>query len=272
MTNPMNDRPRFSLAPRVLLAATVVMGAATAAWAQGTPDAPSSQSLLDLLRAGGWVGYFILLLSVAAIALLVNVLLALREDRLIPPPVRDQAFDLAQRGRFVELHSMSKTSDSVLGRLIDAGFNDGKLGVDAIREAMQRQGEQEMTSLHQRVSYLGLVAAIAPVLGLLGTVTGMMSSFNILGQSRGAARPDELAVGISEALVTTCLGLILAVPMMGVHLYLRNRVTRVGQDLSAACDRLLRLTTASVEARTRTAAQAAPAPPHAQPPKAAATP
>lgn len=214
-------------------------------------DAPRQQSLLDLVRAAGWVGLLILLLSIAGVALAVNTLLALRADRLLPGSLRDQCMELAQRGRFNELLSITKSQDNLLSRTVAAGLDDGKFGVDAVREGMAQQGEREIMSLHQRVGYLSMIAAVAPLLGLLGTVTGMIASFNVLGQSRSAPRPEQLASGIAEALITTCMGLVLAVPMLMLSGYLRNRVTRVGQELAATCERLLRLMAVALEARQR---------------------
>ena len=96
----------------------------------------------------------------------------------------------------------------MLGRIISAGLSDGRLGLDAVREGLEQQGVMEVTRMRERIGYIGLIASVAPMLGLLGTVTGMIASFRLLGEAQGAARPDELALGISQALVTTCMGLV----------------------------------------------------------------
>lgn len=156
--------------------------------------------------------------------------------------------------------ALAQTSESMLGRTIAAGVSRGTMGIDAIRESTQEHGMKEITSLHHRVAYIGFAASIAPMLGLLGTVLGMIHSFNVLGMAKGAARPDQLATGISEAMVTTCMGLMIAVPLMFMHLLLRGRVTRIGQEASGVCERLLRSMTVAHNARAA-ARPSRPSPP-----------
>jgi biopolymer transport protein ExbB len=208
-----------------------------------------TKSLLDFIRAGGPVGYLIIALSFVGIALVIDGFLNFKVDKLLPPPVSQRAEELARRGGFSEMLSLCKASDSMLSRIISHALSQGKLGMEAVREGMQESGTREVTRLHQRVGYIGFIASIAPMLGLLGTVSGMISSFNVLGMAKGAARPDELAVGISEAMVTTCLGLIVAVPLMFFHNYFRDRVTRIGLEASGQCERLTRIMTATLQAR-----------------------
>lgn len=217
------------------------------------PAAASERTLLDLIQAGGWVGYAIILLSLVGIALIVDGFLRLREEVLVPAHLTEQIHQLASARQFEQLLGLCRGHDSLVARVIVAGLSDGKMGLDAVREAMQQQGVSEITRLRQRIGYIGLIAGIAPMLGLLGTVVGMIVSFRLLGESRGVARPDELALGISQALVTTCMGLIVAVPMMFFHAMLRDRITRIGQDVAAVGDRMLRL---SAVAMSQTQGQA----------------
>lgn len=229
---------------------------ATASLAQDAPAEPISgpatrQTLLGHIQAGGVIGYIIILLSVVGIALVVDAFLRLKDEKLVPPPLAEQAQQFAGRGRFSELLAICKTHDSLLARVLAAALSQGNWGVEAVREAMQQQGEKEITGLRQRVGYIAFLAAIAPMLGLLGTVVGLIQSFEVLGQSKGAARPDELAVGISVAMVTTELGLIVAVPLMFFHMLLRDKVTRISQRCAAECERLTRVMAVVVEARQR---------------------
>jgi len=125
----------------------------------------------------------------------------------------------------------------------------------AVRESMRQAGVMELTRLRQRIGYLGFVGTIAPMLGLLGTVLGMISSFQVLGVDRSAADPGELALGISEALVTTTLGLIIAIPVLFFHGFLRNRTTILGHEISAICEGVIQGLAASI---TRAPARPAP--------------
>ena len=218
-----------------------------------TPAAPSPArtTLLEHVQAGGVIGYFIILLSIAGIALVVDAFMRLKDEKLIPPPMIDQSHQLAARGRFSELLSLCRTHDSMFARIVAAALSQGNWGVEAVREAMAQQGEKEVTQLRQRIGYIGFLAAVAPMLGLLGTVVGLIQSFQVLGQSKGAARPDELAVGISVAMVTTELGLIIAVPLMFFHMLLRDKVTRLAQRCAAECERITRVMAVIVETRQR---------------------
>lgn len=235
-----------------LLAASAVLVLGDAALAQSSDDtaqAVSSRTFLDLVQAGGLVGYAIILLSVVGVALIVDGFIRLRPEKLVPPSLMEQAQELARLDRFGELLNVCKANDSLLGRIVAGALSDGSWGLEAVRERMQQEGSREITHLRQRVGYIGLIASIAPMLGLLGTVVGMIASFKLLGEAKGAARPDELAQGISLALVTTCMGLIVAVPLMFFYAYLRDRITRIGQDAAAAGEKLLRIMSVVIDAR-----------------------
>lgn len=215
-------------------------------------SAVSSKSLLDFVKAGGLVGYFIIALSFAGIALVIEAFIHIKADKLIPSSVSEQFEELAHKKRLSEILTLCKANDSMLSRVVADALSHGQLGIEAVREAMLESGTREVTQLQQRVGYIGFIASVAPMLGLLGTVTGMISSFNVLGMAKGAARPDELAVGISEAMVTTCMGLVVAVPLMFFHSYFRDRVTRISQEASGICERLVRIITVSRQAHGTT--------------------
>ena len=229
-------------------AAVVVFVCAGTAWAQDTEPA-ASRSMLDLVHAGGWVGYAIMLLSLCGMALVVDTLMRLKERDLVPPNLVEQIHDLTGKGKFEEVLALCKTHESMLGRVIAGGLSDGKLGLNAVREGMEQAGVMEVTRMRERNGYIGLIASVAPMLGLLGTVTGMISSFRLLGEAQGAARPDELALGISQALVTTCMGLVIAVPLMFFFAFFRNRITRIGHETASVGDKMLRLMAVVIETR-----------------------
>ncbi len=232
----------------ILGAAVVVFVFATTAWAQDA-EPEASRSLLDLVQAGGWVGYAIMLLSLCGLALVVDAFMRLKEKDLAPPNLVEQVHDLTAKGKFEEVLALCKTNESMLGRVIAGGLADGKLGLDAVREGMEHAGVMEVTRMRERNGYIGLIASVAPMLGLLGTVTGMIASFRLLGEAQGAARPDELALGISQALVTTCMGLVVAVPLMFFYVFFRIRITRIGHKTAAVGEKMLRLMTVVIETR-----------------------
>ena len=246
---------RFGLLLAVIVVLLAVAAGSAVAQDEGAgPEkaapAETSKRMLDFIKAGGPVGYLIILLSIVGIALVIEGFLHIKADKLLPQTVCQHSEQLASKGRFSELLALCQADNSMLGRILRGALSQGQLGIAAVRDAMLEGGTREMTRLRQRVGYIGFIASVAPMLGLLGTVTGMISSFNVLGMEKGAARPDELAKGISEALVTTCMGLVLAVPLMFFHNYFRDRLTRIGHEASGLCERLLRLMTAVMEART----------------------
>ena len=199
-----------------------------------------SKSLLDFIQAGGVVGYVIIALSFVGIGFVIDAFVNIQSKKLMPPNLSQEFENLAVQGKFAEITTLCQANDTMLGRIVRTALSQGQMGIDAVKESMQESGAREVTRLRQRVGYIGFIASVAPMLGLLGTVTGMIGSFNVLGMEKGAARPDQLAVGISEALVTTCMGLVVAVPMMLFYSILRDRITRIGQQASGQCDRLLR--------------------------------
>jgi biopolymer transport protein ExbB len=237
---------------RTLPAAVILAVFTTTALAQGTDEPATRRSLLDLVQAGGWVGYVIMLLSLCGMALVVDAFMRLNEQRLVPPNLADQVHELTAKGKFEEVLALCKTNESMLGRVIAGGLSDGKLGLDAVREGMEQAGVMEVTRLRERNGYIGLIASVAPMLGLLGTVTGMIASFRLLGEAQGTARPDELALGISQALVTTCMGLIVALPLMFFYDFFRNRITRIGHETAAVGEKMLRLMAVVIETRQQT--------------------
>ena len=165
----------------------------------------------------------------------------------MPPLIMAEAQAKAQGGKFSEVLTLCQGSDSLLARILVGGLSQAGLGLPAVHSAMQDQGAREVTRLHHRVGYIGFVGTVAPMLGLLGTVIGMIQSFNVLGHAGGTAQPDKLALGISTALVTTCMGLIVAIPLMFLHSFLRNRVTRLGQEAGGFCEQFVRTMAVVVE-------------------------
>lgn len=177
----------------LVLSVVLLCSAAASAQAQNgsageAADTPAQRSLLDLVQAGGPVGYAIILLSLCGLALVVDSYLRLKDEKLVPQNLADQVHELTTKGRFEEVLSLCKTHDSMLARVIAGGLSDGKLGIDAVREGLEQQGVMEVTRLRERIGYIGLIASVAPMLGLLGTVTGMIASFRLLGEAQSTLR------------------------------------------------------------------------------------
>src|SRR5215207_495998 len=181
----------------ILAAAIAAIALPAVAFAQGAGNAPPAEvetkSALQFVTGGGVVGYIIIALSVLAVTLVIDLVLRLKRDRTFPEQLVRHAMELAEQGRAGEILSMSKASDTLFGRIIGGALDRGRYGIDVVRQEVQQIGEKEIFKLRNRVAQIGVIATAGPMLGLLGTVIGMINSFSVLGESKNAARPDELA-------------------------------------------------------------------------------
>ena len=237
----------------VLVAAPCAPAAAAdpgGAAAPAVDNPPQTKSLVDFIKAGKTVGYVIIFLSFVGMAMVIDCFMRITKNKLVPPFLARQVVSLAREARMAEIVRVCRESDSLLGRILAKVMSQRPLSLVSARESLQEEGAKEITRLQHRVGYIGFIATIAPMLGLLGTVTGMIYSFNVLGTSEQNPRPSELAVGVSEALVATCEGLVVAIPLMFFHLHFRVRVTQIGQDAAGVCDSVMRGLAAVMEART----------------------
>ena len=199
-----------------------------AAPAETAAAAPESQNFLVwMLEANGYFfGFVFLALSFVTVALItLNVLQVSRKNFLPDGFVEDFEAELAAK-EYQNAYELAKEDESVVARVLAAGLGRLNRGYPEAVEAMQEVGEDENMTYEHRLSYLALLGAIAPMLGLLGTVSGMIASFQTIAQSTTAPKPAELAQGISQALFTTLEGLAIAIPAMVAYSLLRNRVAR----------------------------------------------
>ncbi|MEQ8846526.1 MotA/TolQ/ExbB proton channel family protein [Botrimarina sp.] len=192
--------------------------------------APPPRSYLSWAVESLGVGYSVifLLLSVTLVSLMVmNFVKTMRSN--IAPPDLVEAFEAhLDAKQFSEAYELASSDESVLGRVLAAGLGKLSAGGDYPRaiEAMQEVGEEENMRLEHRLSYIALIGTISPMIGLLGTVQGMISSFNVIATSPTTPKPSELAEGISTALFTTAVGLAIAIPAIAFYNVFRNLLAR----------------------------------------------
>lgn len=206
-------------------------------------ESRSGVSLFELILAGGVVGYVILLLSVAAVALAVIHLLQLREGTLAPPEVVDSLNERLSQGDVDGAAALCRReeNDCFLTRVMLPGlqrYSRSAFGALELKGALEEAGQSQTARLLRSTDALGLIAAIAPMLGLLGTVVGMVGAFDTISASEGFARPDQLAGDISKALVTTLMGLVLAIPATAALTYFRNRIDALTGDVADVVEQL----------------------------------
>jgi len=208
--------------------------------AESDPAENPPSYLMYFVGALGWK-YTIafLFLSVTLVALVVMNLLAVRRDEVVPIGLIEQFEEYLNDKKYQEAYELSVEDDSFLGRVLSAGLARLKSGYPQAIEAMQEVGEEENMKLEHSLSYIALIGSISPMVGLLGTVDGMVSAFSVIAQSTQAPSPPELAGDISTALITTLAGLWLAIPAISVYFILRNRVARLTLEVGVISEQLM---------------------------------
>jgi len=215
--------------------------AASAAAPETTAPAVQSRSFLAYIwNACGWFwGPAFLLVSFILVALIMMNLLQVRRDVLLPAQFVEEFEQKLNAKDFQGAYEYARGDDSFVARVLASGMSRLSRGYEEAVEGMQEAGEDENMSLEHRLSYVALIGTIAPMMGLMGTVQGMISSFDKIAMSAVSPKPSELADGISTALVTTLIGLMLAIPAMVFHSILKNRIQRMVLEIGMVSESLM---------------------------------
>ena len=226
----------------------------------------TSMSLLDYIGAGGVIGYVIILMSIVALALLVVHIIQIRAAALAPQHAIDELNDMLSKGRVDDaiVYCRAEENECFLTRVVGSGldrYRRSPFGALELKAALEEAGQEQVARLGRSLDGMALVASIAPMLGLLGTVVGILGAFSTISTSQGFARPDQLAGDISLALVTTIEGLVLAIPATAVVTFFRNRIEKFAADTAVVIDDLAVHLEGAQSAPVRmTSAPAQPAP------------
>lgn len=214
---------------------------AGAADAPGPARSSGAPTLLGwTIQSLGW-GYMaiFLALSVTLVSLFVMNMLAARRDTLCPQELVDSFEEKLNEKEFQAAYDMARTDESVLGQVLSAGLAKLSRGYGKAIEGMQEVGEEESMKLEHRLSYMALIGNLSPMIGLFGTVQGMISSFQAIAIGGATPKPADLASGISTALFTTLVGLAIAIPAIAAYNILRNRVTRLLLEVGVTSENLM---------------------------------
>ena len=179
--------------------------------------------MLQLFQLGGWVLPIILFAAVLALAIIGNRFWVLRRSRIAPATLAAQVTNLVEVGKVQQAVKLLYENDTPLARLMLAALQQAGQPRDVIKEVVEETGRHEVAHLDRYLNFLGSIAGVSPLLGLLGTVFGIMSAFSAIG-SVGVGDPKALASGIAEALITTASGLIVALPSLILYRYFLGRV------------------------------------------------
>jgi len=221
------------------------LGADTGGGAAGTAgDADTGTQQKSTLRwmydsLGIFYSVVFLSLSFTLVALFVMNLLTARRESVVPVALVEGFEAHLNEKRYQEAYEMAKNDESFLGQVLSAGLAKLSAGYDQAIEAMQEVGEEENMKLEHRLSYMALIGTISPMVGLLGTVQGMIASFSVIANSPVTPKPSALAAGISTALFTTLVGLFIAIPAIAAYNILRNRVARLVLEVGILSEGLM---------------------------------
>lgn len=178
--------------------------------------------MITIVEAAGWPIYFLLIASLVSLTLIVERAMYLRKNNIVPPQLLDETVK-ALRQSGVNPQMLQKLSEgSPLGRIFAAGLKNIKSSPNIMKEAIEEAGRGTNHEMERFLTTLGTIASISPLLGLFGTVVGMIEIFG--AQNAGGSNPAELAHGISVALYNTAFGLIVAVPSMIFYRHFRAKV------------------------------------------------
>ncbi|HEV7278796.1 MAG TPA: MotA/TolQ/ExbB proton channel family protein [Pirellulaceae bacterium] len=179
------------------------------------------------------------LISFIFVALAVSNFLGTRRSNICPPALIEGFDQLLTEQRYQEAYELAKNDESVLGQVLSAGLAKLSVGYEHAIEAMQQVSEVEGLKLEQRLSYVSLIGAISPMIGLFGTVDGMIRAFYQIATAGGTPDPSKLAEGVATALMTTIIGLAIAIPAMILFAIIRNRLVRLMTEVGISSEELM---------------------------------
>ncbi len=223
------------------LAAIASLGIALSVWAQEAAPAQEEKAatkestglgFVEVVGSSGWFGVVLWLAlgacSVAAVALAIDSFITIKDKKIAPEDLVTLVREAMEQGDVMKALKHCEEHPTPLANILTAGFSNVQEGFDVIQDVVGVAADMESEKLMQRVAYLNVCANLAPMLGLLGTVQGMILAFgNIAGSQMGAAQTGLLAKNIAQALWTTAGGLVIAIPAISFYTYFKNRATKI---------------------------------------------
>ncbi len=196
-------------------------------------------TILEIFKAGGPIMYPLAVCSVITAAIVLERALELRASRILDPAVVERVTGLVEGGRPDRALQVCREHPGIFTQIVMAGLEQAPKGETNAREAVEDAGRHETNRLTRWLPTLGTIASISPLMGLLGTVTGMIAVFKTIAHS-GIGQAAELSNGISQALITTATGLLIAIPALVAYNYFSERAERIISNLERASLRVLR--------------------------------
>jgi biopolymer transport protein ExbB len=194
--------------------------------------------VFEIIKSGGWMMLPIILGSIGAMAIVVERFWSLQKKKILPPNLVPHIWRLSREAKLDNATLQSLKNSSPLGRILAAGLTNSHHGRDVMKECIEESGRQVTHELERFLNTLGTIAAVSPLMGLLGTVFGMIDIFSSL-MSQGSGDPSVLAGGISVALITTAAGLTVGIPSLVFHRYFERLIDGYVIDMEAEALKLI---------------------------------
>lgn len=240
MIKPENPMNRFFLNPRgtmrlrsVAAALPFFLGAMPAAAQEAAAEGEATITLWTMFQQGGWAMYPLVLFSVLGVGLAVYCALLIRERNFAQPEASAAIAGAIEEDDFERAYGVCEEQPGYLTSILKRGLetaSEGHRQADVVNESMEEASTRILAAPLVFVQYLQVIASVSPMLGLLGTVSGMVKAFRNIA-SQGLGKPELLANNISEALVTTATGLLIAIPALMAYFYFKNKYAKISSGI-----------------------------------------
>jgi biopolymer transport protein ExbB len=230
-------------------AAPAAAKSAGAPAAEGTAP-PARRTMLEwAMHASGPIGGLLLLLSIYFTALVIRLFMEYRVSEAVPTALVERLESAIRDKKFQDAYDACKDNDSFLARLVRTGIANLPNGRQEAKESMQATAEEIVTTYEMKISYLAIIGTLGPMIGLVGTIWGMIMSFQEIATAGGAQpRPEKVAEGISTALFITLEGVSLSVPAIFFFAFFRNRIAQMTMEATRVADRTINSLVAAAKA------------------------
>jgi biopolymer transport protein ExbB len=222
---------KFNWKRTAMLAAVMLVAMTGAASAQEHGPPGGGKTLLELFQTTGPVGYLLVGVSMAGTALVIEHIVNIKREKYAPPEFVDEMRELIDQGQYDDAVAAADAEGGYMGSLLGAALRLREGGYPEMLSGLEMAAAEESFKLNVKISYLSLLGNVAPLLGLLGTVTGMISSFQVI-ETLAAPTPGDLAVGVYESLVNTTMGLFIAIVFLVAYFLFKNKVTKMALSLN----------------------------------------
>jgi biopolymer transport protein ExbB len=224
----------------MLVAFTFICPFMLSAQDDGAGDAGGGgTSALKVFEHAGWIGWVLLLFVFVGFGLFFYFLIYYSRSKLMPEGLYAQLDQLLEEGEYEDALQLCSVDESMLAKVMAPAIRDVEIGYEAMHGSLQLNVDEQATLIHQLVGWLNTIAALAPMVGLFGTISGMITTFEKIASSSGAPSPTELAGGIQEALATTFIGLCVAIPFLMIYSFSRDKADRMVMEVAANAENLI---------------------------------